>query len=142
MVTPSGKLVPWASGLRTPNGLGFDLDGNLFVCDNQGDWLGTARCIASNGESSTMRRQLALGKRLEGGRPVDLPSPELEKRRETAAVYFHGIMANSPSQPLVDSTRGAWFCGQLFVGEMNKGRILRTILEKIGGKVQRPVFLF
>lgn len=140
MVTPSGKLVPWASGLRTPNGLGFDLDGNLFVCDNQGDWLGTSKMHhVERGKFYGHVASLLWEKDWKEGRPVDLPLPELEKRRETAAVLFpHGIMANSPSQPLVDSTRGAFgpFAGQLFVGEMNKGRILRTILEKIGGKVQ------
>ena len=34
-LTPDGKLHPFASGFRSPNGLGFDLKGNLFVADNK-----------------------------------------------------------------------------------------------------------
>src|SRR5439155_11274889 len=34
-ITPEGKLIPWASGFRSPNGLGFDADWNLYVPDNQ-----------------------------------------------------------------------------------------------------------
>ncbi|MDB4321679.1 hypothetical protein OAF32_01365, partial [Akkermansiaceae bacterium] len=39
----TGEMTPWASGLRSPNGLGFDANGKLFVSDNQGDWLGTSK---------------------------------------------------------------------------------------------------
>ena len=42
-ISPDGKTIPYASGFRTPNGLGFDLEGNLFVTDNQGDWVGTSK---------------------------------------------------------------------------------------------------
>jgi hypothetical protein len=47
-------------------------------------------------------------------------------------------MANSPSQPLVDSTNGKFgpFAGQLLVGEMNKGRIMRVALEEVEGTQQ------
>src|SRR5687767_6490567 len=41
-LTPEGNLLPFASGFRSPNGLGFDLDGNLFATENQGDWIGTS----------------------------------------------------------------------------------------------------
>ncbi len=139
-VTPEGKLVPWASGLRTPNGLGFDLKGNLFVTDNQGDWVGTSKLHhVEKGKFYGHAGSLLWEKDWSEGRPVDLPVAELDARRETAAILFpHGLMANSPSQPLVDSTEGKFgpYAGQLLVGEMNKGRIMRVMLEKIGGKLQ------
>ena len=37
------QTIPWSYGHRTPNGLGFDLKGNLFVTDNQGDWVGSSK---------------------------------------------------------------------------------------------------
>jgi len=71
--------------------------------------------------------------------PFNAPISELDKMRTQAAVLFpQGIMANSPSQPLVDMTKGKFgpFSGQLFIGEMNRDRILRVMLEKVGGEYQ------
>ncbi|BDS13476.1 T9SS type A sorting domain-containing protein [Aureispira anguillae] len=36
-VTASGQISPVAVGLNTPNGLAFDTQGNLLVCDNVGN---------------------------------------------------------------------------------------------------------
>jgi cytochrome c551/c552 len=35
-----GKFEPWATGMRSPAGLGM-IDGELFYSDNQGDWIGS-----------------------------------------------------------------------------------------------------
>lgn len=40
-VTPDGKMEPFAYGLRSPNGINFSPDGELFYCDNQGEWVVT-----------------------------------------------------------------------------------------------------
>ena len=39
-ITPDGKMEPWATGMRSPCGLGM-IDGELFYSDNQGDWIGS-----------------------------------------------------------------------------------------------------
>lgn len=39
-ISPDGKLEPWATGVRSPCGLGV-VDGELFYTDNQGDWVGS-----------------------------------------------------------------------------------------------------
>jgi cytochrome c551/c552 len=39
-IHPDGKLEPWATGMRSPCGLGI-IDGELFYDDNQGDWMGS-----------------------------------------------------------------------------------------------------
>ena len=133
-ITPDGKTIPWASGFRTPNGLGFDLDGNLFVTDNQGDWVGTSKMHHVQQGKFYGHAGSLLWREGWEGRPLDRPVPELDAIRTKAAVLFpHGSMANSPTQPLVDSTGGKFgpFAGQLFVGEMNKGRIMRVALERV-----------
>src|SRR5829696_4322478 len=40
-VTPEGKFVPTTSGVRSPGGVGFNADGDVFYTDNQGPWNGT-----------------------------------------------------------------------------------------------------
>lgn len=39
-IHPDGTLEPWATGMRSPCGLGI-IDGELFYDDNQGDWMGS-----------------------------------------------------------------------------------------------------
>ncbi|MEY3405416.1 MAG: hypothetical protein RL161_846 [Bacteroidota bacterium] len=39
-ISSDGKLEPWATGMRSPCGLGM-FEGELFYTDNQGDWVGT-----------------------------------------------------------------------------------------------------
>jgi len=39
-IHPDGTLEPWATGMRSPCGLGM-IDGEFFYDDNQGDWMGS-----------------------------------------------------------------------------------------------------
>ncbi|WP_326993365.1 hypothetical protein [Chitinophaga sp. 212800010-3] len=39
-ITEDGKMEPWATGFRSPCGLGV-IDGELFYTENQGDWIGS-----------------------------------------------------------------------------------------------------
>jgi cytochrome c551/c552 len=39
-ITEDGKMEPWATGFRSPCGLGT-IDGELFYTENQGDWMGS-----------------------------------------------------------------------------------------------------
>jgi glucose/arabinose dehydrogenase len=39
-IHPDGSLEPWATGMRSPCGLGM-FDGEFFYDDNQGDWQGS-----------------------------------------------------------------------------------------------------
>ncbi|MBK1876279.1 c-type cytochrome [Pelagicoccus mobilis] len=39
-IHPDGEIEPWATGLRSPAGLGM-YEGELFYTDNQGDWVGS-----------------------------------------------------------------------------------------------------
>src|SRR5581483_1215807 len=37
-VTPDGKFIPTTSGVRSPGGVGFNGEGDVFYTDNQGPW--------------------------------------------------------------------------------------------------------
>jgi cytochrome c551/c552 len=39
-IYPDGTMEPWATGMRSPCGLGM-IDGEFFYDDNQGDWMGS-----------------------------------------------------------------------------------------------------
>lgn len=43
-ISPDGQLRPWATGVRSPAGLGM-VDGELFYADNQGDWMGSGGIV-------------------------------------------------------------------------------------------------
>ena len=44
MVDPdSGTAEPFATGMRSPAGLGTNAEGDLFYAENQGDWIGSGR---------------------------------------------------------------------------------------------------
>ncbi|MDX2304002.1 MAG: hypothetical protein NW226_14445 [Microscillaceae bacterium] len=39
-IYPDGRMEPWATGMRSPCGLGI-FEGEFFYSDNQGDWMGS-----------------------------------------------------------------------------------------------------
>ena len=41
----TGAVKFVAHGLRTPNGIGEGVDGEIFVADNQGDWLPASKIL-------------------------------------------------------------------------------------------------
>lgn len=139
-LTRDGKLLPYCNGFRSPDGLGFDLQGNLFATDNQGDWKGTSALYhVQEGNFYGQPASLIWKKDWNRGSPFDLPLSELDSMRTEGAVLFpHGIIANSPTEPTCDNTQGKFgpFAGQMFVGEMNSQRIVRVMLERVDGQLQ------
>ena len=138
-LTKDGETIPWTYGHRTPNGLGFDLDGNLFATDNQGDWVGSSKLFhLRQGRFYGHAASLTWKEGFEGS-PLEADPEMLAKMRSRACVVFpHGSMANSPTQVLAIPPEAKFgpFTGQLLVGEMNKSRIMRVMLEEVGGELQ------
>jgi len=139
-IVKTGKLVPYASGFRSPNGLGFDAAGNLYVADNQGDWLGTSKLYHVQ-KDKFYGHVASLIWRPDFPRvnPISLPVRQLDSLRTVEAVAFpHTEIAHSPTQSLLDNTGGKFgpYSGQLLVGEMDYGRLLRVQTEEIDGQRQ------
>lgn len=142
----TGKMTPWASGLRSPNSLGFDAEGRLLVCDNQGDWLGSSKLHhivegAFHGHPASLqwRADWKLGN------PLKVPVKDLDQMRTREAMFFpQSIMANSPTQPLLDTTGGKFgpYANQVFVGEMNISRLMRVLPETVAGVTQGAIMPF
>ncbi len=133
----TGTATPFASGFRSPDGLGFDAKGNLLVDDNQGDWRGTSELhVVKRGGFYGHPASLVWRKDWSGEDPMKVTTEKLNELRTPAAIWFpHGIFANSPTQILQVPKTPAWgpFGGQLIVGEMNVPRILRLLPEETDG---------
>jgi glucose/arabinose dehydrogenase len=137
---PDGSIHPFAGGFRSPNGLVMDDLNRLFATDNQGDWVGTSVLYqVKEGNFYGHPASLLWKEGWDRGDPSKIPVKELEAMKTPGSVLFpHGIMAASPTQPVIDRTSGKFgpFTGQFFIGEMNQERILRVMLEEIDGQLQ------
>ncbi|MBI2928976.1 MAG: ThuA domain-containing protein [Verrucomicrobia bacterium] len=142
-VTSRGEFVPWSSGLRSPNGICITPDDELFVTDNQGEWVGTSPLHhvskgAFHGHPGGLKWDTNFtgdATRLE----------DLQKYRKPPAVLFpYGSMGQSLSEPRIDTTGGKFgpFAGQMFVGDQTKSCVLRVALEKVDGEFQGACFPF
>ncbi len=140
-LSPDGKsATPWASGFRSPNGIGFDAAGRLLVTDNQGDWLPTSPLHQVQKDAFYGHPASLVWKPEWDGRdPLKVPIPELEAFRSRPAAYFaQGELANSPTQPVVipDGAFPAAFNRQTLIGEMNQPTLIRVLDDEANGKFQ------
>jgi cytochrome c551/c552 len=125
--TTTGILEFLASGLRTPNGLGFSADGDLFVTDNQGDWLPASKLIRISPGAFYGWRAPADEQDLGPSVPPTLWLPQNE-------------VGNSPTQPLF-LTHGP-YQGHVLFGDVFNGGIKRAYLEEVDGQLQGAAFHF
>jgi cytochrome c551/c552 len=117
-----------ASGFRTPNGVGLGIDEEIFVTDNQGDWLPANKLVH-------IREGGFYGSRA-------VPDPDVMTAQERPPVVWlaQDEIGNSPTQPL--ALREGPYYGQLIYGDVTHGGIKRVFYEQIGGELQGAVFRF
>jgi sugar lactone lactonase YvrE len=171
-IKPDGTMVPTCSGIRSPGGVGFDADGEVYYCDNQGPWHGS--CTLQHLVPGSFQGHPGgnvwydLAPNM-GPRPVD-PIPEAfqgeRKRNEDRpggdpdrmvmerkrikelvppAVYLvHGKVGNSATAILCDLSAGKFgpFSRQLFVADQSHSNLSRVFLETVNGIRQGVVFPF
>jgi hypothetical protein len=159
-ITPKGELIPWATGLRSPNGIAVSPAGDLFYCDNQGEWVATNKMHhVRPGDFYGHPAGLRWAKQspYAGKLRVYYPSGMLYDGQkgpggvcgyppaEPPCIWFpYGRMGQSASEPVWDTTGGKFgpFAGQCFVGDQTKSMIMRVCLEKVNGKYQGACFPF
>jgi hypothetical protein len=135
-----GHFHPFASGFRSPCGIGMSPNDELFITDNQGDWVADS-CMYHVREGNFY------------GHPASLPGrPDFTKESVTAstaadfakirtlpAVWFpREVIANTPGSPVWDTTGGKFgpFTGQMFVGDQRQSNYFRSGVEKVDGDYQ------
>lgn len=124
----SGKVQYIAKGFRTPNGIAFGHDGELFMADNQGDWLPSSKI-----------NHVVEGE-FYGHRSVD--SQAWAGREEKWPVVWlpQDEIGNSPSTPLALNVGP--YRNQMIHGEVTHGGIKRVFVEKVDEQYQGCVFRF
>jgi mono/diheme cytochrome c family protein len=141
-ITPTGEMIPFASGFRQPNGVGMSPDGELFMTDNQGDYKPSCGLLHvefgdfhGHAESLKWEPQFVTG---------SLTPEKLWQRYKPPAVVFpHGALGVSTGEPIWDLTKGKFgpFGEQLFVGDFTN-LVIRVELQKVGGAYQGVAFPF
>ncbi|MDP6539389.1 MAG: DUF1080 domain-containing protein [Planctomycetota bacterium] len=144
-IAPDGTTTPVASGFRSPCGLGRNGAGDVFVTDNQGDWIPVCP-IYHLVEGRFYGHPASLvwtdAYREAGVAPSDTNPVALE--RAPAAVWLPYKWSRSTGNLVHDGTGGRFgpFGDQLFVSELTNGRVLRVQLEKVRGEYQGACFRF
>jgi cytochrome c len=124
----TGKAETVARGLRTPNGIGYGVDGEKFIADNQGNWLPASKIVhVQEGAFYGFRE-------VDPARDMSLP--------ETPPVVWlpQDEIGNSPTNP-VPLDIGI-YKGQMMHGEVTHGGLKRVFVENIDGAYQGCVFRF
>ncbi|MFF0450745.1 family 16 glycoside hydrolase [Streptomyces sp. NPDC004609] len=129
----TGKVSYIAGGLRTPNGIGWGPDKELFVTDNQGGWLPASKLVQVKKD-----RFFNHYTRAQDG--ADTVSGRFDDRPVTKPVLWlpQNEIANSPSTPL--TLKKGPFAGQILFGDVTYGGLQRASLEKVNGEYQGAVF--
>ena len=124
----SGKAHTVARGLRTPNGIGYGVDGEMFIADNQGNWLPASKIVH-------VQEGAFYGFR-EVDKPRDLTLPETPP----VAWLPQDEIGNSPTNPVPLDLEP--YKGQMLHGDVTHGGLKRLFVEKIDGAYQGCVFRF
>jgi len=139
-ISPDGKVEPHASGLRSPNGMGFDAKGRLLVTDNQGDWRPTSPLYEiKKGGFYGHPASLIWDPKWDGTDPYNMDPKDLDALHHQPVGYFpQGELASSPTWPVV-VPKGALpdsLVGQTLIGEMNQPTLVRVLDDEVEGVYQ------
>ena len=145
-ISGDGAVRAFSCGFRQPNGIVASPAGDVFVADNQGDWVGTSPLHhVTDGAFHGHPASLHWHPEFLGVNPVEADVAELDRRRKRPAILFpQGEMGGSTAGPAFDLTGGAFgpYSGQMFVAEWTYPRILRVDLQRVQGEYQGAAFLF
>lgn len=123
-----GSFEKIATGLRQPNGIVISPEGDIFVTENQGQWVPSCKIIHIQ-EGYFYGCEFGTGDRYEG---LEASPP---------AVWLpQDEIGNSPGQPLF--VKNGPYAGQMLHGEVTHGGVKRVYLEKVNGEYQGAVFRF
>lgn len=152
-ITPDGKMIPACSGIRSPGGIGFNAEGDVFYTDNQGLWNGSSSLkwlkpgsFQGNPTGNKYHKLANLPAPPEptSGSRVLAEHLKFPNYIPPAVVLPHGKVGQSPTAIVPDLSGGKFgpWAGQLYIGEHTHSQVQRVCLEKVNGIYQGAVFHF
>ena len=154
-VSPSGESIPFASGLRSPGGIGFNEHGSLFYIESQGPWNSSCSLKAVTRGSfhghPVSFNWYPYAPDL-GPAPVE-PTPggriltEKETVRELvpyAVVFPYIRMGRSITGFVINRSEGAFgpYDDQMFLGDFTQSILMRATTEQVNGVWQGACYPF
>jgi hypothetical protein len=156
-VTPAGKFIPTTSGVRSPGGVGFNAEGDVFYTDNQGPWNGACglKQLAVGGfvghpdsfrwYSEPEAKYLGAAPQVpKSGSRIMTEAKKIPQFYPTSVIFPYQRMGQSASGFDCDLSGGKFgpFEKQLFVGDQTHSTIMRVSLEKINNRYQGACYPF
>jgi glucose/arabinose dehydrogenase len=141
-ISPTGSLTPLASGFRSPCGVSLSPEGDLFVTDNQGDWM-PASPIYHVKPGGFYGHPASLDwteeyRKTDTHASDTVPPARAASDRQPAAIWLPYKWSRSPGNQAWDLTGGKFgpFGGQFMLAEMTNGMVIRGAMEKVDGEYQ------
>jgi glucose/arabinose dehydrogenase len=158
-VTKEGKFVPTTSGVRSPGGVGFNAEGEVFYTDNQGPWNGACGLKHLTvggfvGHPDSFRWYKEKEAQYLGDAPavpksggtsrIITEAKRIPQLTPTSVIFPYGKMGQSASGIECDLSGGKFgpFQKQMFVGDQTHSTVMRVFLEKVKGRYQGACFPF
>ncbi len=152
-IAPDGTTTPFASGVRSPGGIGYNNKGDIFYTDNQGMWNGTS-CLKHLKQGSFTGNPAGnifykdapnMGKQPLEPKDKSRIATQAERIPEfvpPAVQIPHGKVGQSPTAIITDHTNGKFgpFQNQLLIGEQTHSQVQRVYLEQVNGVYQGAVW--
>lgn len=154
--SPQGRLEPWCAGFRSPCGIGQNAVGDIFITDQQGNWMpATPLFHARKGAYFAHADSIPDAMRPESPVKIDARQPDGTLTVAEAMKSVRGYcppavwlpyvkMGQSATGVACDQSGGKFgpFEKQLFLGEFVLSGVNRVFLEKVGGEYQGACFPF
>jgi hypothetical protein len=119
-----GAIEYLAGGFRTNDGITLGPDGELYVTDNQGEWMPSCKFIH------------VIKGRNYGVNPVTAPFNTAKVSPPTVWMPYTRL-SKSTSQPIY--IKDGLYAGQFFVGDVVAGGLSRVFIDKVNGEDQGAV---
>lgn len=145
LVDEKGNYDMFASGLRSPAGLGKSPDGRLWYTDNQGEYLGTSKMFVYKKHAFYSHPAGLIDKPKMQPDSPEITWDKVKDKRKAATILFpHNRLANSPGHLEWDTTEGKFgaFAGQAFIGDQTQSTLMRITLEEANDVEQGAVIPF
>jgi hypothetical protein len=154
-VTPDGKSIPIASGLRSPGGIGYNEMGALFYIESQGPWNSSCslKVVKEGGFmghpasfnwydfAPNMGKAPALPR---SGSRVLVERERIPQLEPYAVIFPYIRMGRSVTGFTLNQTKGKFgpFENQMFMGDYTLSLVMRATTEQVNGIWQGACYPF